>query len=113
MQRKATIWILEAFKTSPSEGIEAIAGIISIKFHLQKLTKRSLICSFKLPENHIIRNLMDDSPHRNITSNPHAIRSLTNQQRNITKEHIIDANVKSYSIFPFFDPLHQEFTPGN
>jgi len=56
---------------------------------------------------------MDDSPRRNITSNPHTIRSLTNQQRNITKGHIIDANVKSYGIFPSFDPLHQEFTPGN
>jgi len=41
MQRRATIWILGAFKTSPTEGIEAIAGIIPIKFHLQKLAKRS------------------------------------------------------------------------
>jgi len=56
---------------------------------------------------------MDDSPRCNITSNPHAIRSLTNQQRNITKGHIINANVKSYGIFSSFDPLHQEFTPGN
>ena len=43
MQRRATIWILRAFKTSPSEGIEALAGIIPIKFHLQKLANRSLI----------------------------------------------------------------------
>ena len=43
MQRKAAIWILGAFKTLPTEGIEAIAGIIPIKFHLQKLTKRSQI----------------------------------------------------------------------
>ena len=113
MQRRAAIWILEAFKTSPSEGIKAIAGIISIKFHLQKLAKCSLIHPFKLPENHIVRNLMDDSLHCNITSNPHTIRSLTNRQRNITKGHIIDANVKSYGIFPSFNLLHQEFTPGN
>ena len=43
IQRKAAIWILGAFKMSPSEGIEAIAGIIPIKFHLQKLAERSLI----------------------------------------------------------------------
>jgi len=78
MQRRAAIWILGAFKMSPLEGIEAIVGIIPIKFHLQKLTKHSLICSFKLPENHIVRNLMNDSPRCNITSNPYAIRSLTN-----------------------------------
>ena len=34
MQRRVAIWILGAFKTSPSEGIEAIAGIIPIRFYL-------------------------------------------------------------------------------
>ena len=43
MQRRATIWILEAFKTSLTKDIKAIAGIISIKFHLQKLARRSQI----------------------------------------------------------------------
>ena len=43
MQRRAAIWILGTFKTSPTEGIEAIAGLILIKFHLQKIAKRSLI----------------------------------------------------------------------
>jgi len=54
MQRRAAIWILGAFKMSPSEGIEAIAGLIPVKYHLQKLTKCLLIRPFKLPENHII-----------------------------------------------------------
>jgi len=43
MQRRAAIWILGASKTSPTKGIKAIAGIIPIKFHLQKLTRRSQI----------------------------------------------------------------------
>ena len=34
MQRKATIWILEVFKTLPIEGLKAIAGLIPIKLHL-------------------------------------------------------------------------------
>ena len=34
MQRRAAIWILGAFKTLPLEGIEAITGIIPMKFHL-------------------------------------------------------------------------------
>jgi len=41
MQRRAAIWILGAFKTSPMEGIEAIAGVIPIKSYLQKLASRS------------------------------------------------------------------------
>jgi len=78
IQRRATIWILGAFKTSPLEGIEAIAGIIPIKFHLQKLAERSLICSFKLPANYIIRDLMDDLPHQSKKPNSHAVSSLMN-----------------------------------
>jgi len=56
---------------------------------------------------------MDDSPHCNNSSNPHAVGFLTNRQRNIVKGHIIDSNVKSYVIFPSFAPLHKEFTPGH
>ena len=79
MQRRPAIWILGAFKTSPTEGIKAIAGIIPIKFHLQKLARRSQICPLKLPTNHIIRDLMDDAPNPIKKLNPHAISSLTNQ----------------------------------
>ena len=78
MQRRAAIWILGAFKMSPSEGIKAIVGIIPIKFHLQKLAERSLIWSFKLLANYIIRDLMDDLPHQSKEPNPHAVGLLTN-----------------------------------
>jgi len=40
MQNRAAIWITGAFKTSPSFGIEAIADLIPIKLHLQKLSGR-------------------------------------------------------------------------
>ena len=112
MQRRAAIWILGAFKTSSLEGIEALAGLIPIKYYLQKLTKRLLIWPFKLLENYIIQQLMDESSPYPNSSNPYTIGSPTNRQRNITKGHIIDSKTKSYGIFSLFDPLHQEFTPG-
>ena len=55
LQRRAAIWILGAFKILPAEGIEAIAGIIPIRFHLQKIARRSQICPLKLPDNHILK----------------------------------------------------------
>ena len=113
MQRRAAIWILGAFKTSPSAGIEAITGIIPIKFHLQKIAKRSQIWPCKLPSNHIIRSLMDDSPPSPTTSNPHKIGSLTNRQRTQTKGHLTDSYNKFLGIFPSFSPTSIKFSPGN
>ena len=113
MQRRATIWILGAFKTSPSEGIEAITGIIPMKFHLQKIAKRSQIRPFKLLTNHILRNLMDDLPPLSTIPNPHKIGSLTNRQRILTKGHLIDSYNKSHGIFLSFSPLSIEFSPGH
>ena len=112
MQRRAAIWILGAFKTSPSMGIEAITGIIPIKFHLQKITRRLEICPLKLPPSHLLRSLMDDSSSLSITPNPHHIVSLTNHQRNLTKGHLIDSLNKALGIFPSFSPLNPEFSPG-
>ena len=78
MQRRAAIWILGAFKTLPLKGIEMVAGLIPVKSHLQKITKRSQIRSFKLLKNHILNNLLDDSPHQSNSFNYHNIGSLTN-----------------------------------
>ena len=113
MQRRAAIWILEAFKTSPSEGIEAITGIIPIRFHLQKITRRSQIPLFKLPTKHILRELMDDSPLSSNNPNLHTVGSLTNRQKNIAKGHLINSCNKAYRIFPSFSPLNSEFFPGS
>jgi len=93
-------------------GIEAIAGMILIKFYLQKIARRSEICPLKLPPSHLLRSLMDDSPSLSITPNPHCVGSLTNRQRNLTKGHLIDSLNKTLGIFPSFSPLNPEFSPS-
>ena len=113
MQRRAAIWILGAFKMLLSEGIEAIVEIIPIKLHLQKLARRSQIRPFKLFTNHILRELMDDSPISSNKPNPHVVSSLTNCQKNISKGHLIDLCNKAYGIFPSFSSLNPEFIPGS
>ena len=113
MQGRAAIWILGAFKTLPLEGIEAIARVIPIKFHLWKIASRSQICPFKLPSNHILRNLINDLTPSPFSPNPHSIGLLTNRQRTITKGYLIDSYNKSHGIFPSFSPLNPEFSPGH
>ena len=113
MQRRAAIWILGAFKTLPTEGIKAIAGIIPIKFHLQKLARRSQIQSLALLSNHLIRSLMDDLSSSSNKSIPYSINTLTNWQRNIAKGYLINSNNKVYGIFSSFLPLYLELAPGS
>jgi len=113
MQRRAAIWILGAFKTSPTEGLEAIAGLIPIKLYLQKLASRSQLRSATLPENHLIKTLMDN-PH-NTCYKPlsHLINTLTNCQKISIKGHLMDSNNKLYEVFPYFSPLNLEFNLGS
>ena len=113
LQRRAAIWILEAFKTSPMEGIEAIAGVIPIKFHLQKLASRSQLHSLALPASHLIRTHMDDPSNSSTKPLPHSINMLTNRQRTIVKGFLIDSNNKLYGVFPAFSPLHSELFSGS
>jgi len=105
MRRRATIWILGAFRTSPTEGFEAIAGLIPIKFHLQKLASKSQLCSAALPENHLIRILMDDPHNVYNKPTPHSINTLTKHQKTIVKGYLINSNNKLFGIFPSFSPL--------
>ena len=95
------------------EDIKAITEIIPIKFYLQKLTRRSQIRPFKLPTNHILRELMNDSSILSSKPNSHTVSSLTNHQKNIAKGHLIDLCNKAYGIFSLFSPLNQEFSPGS
>jgi len=110
MQRRAAIWILGAFRTSSTEGLKAIAGLISIKLHLHKLASRSQLCSAILPKNYIIKTLIEDIPTK---PSPHSINMLTDCQKNSVKEHLIDSYNRLYRIFPSFSPLDSELNPGS
>jgi len=78
MQRRAAIWILGAFKTSLSYGIEAIAELVPIKLHPQKLGGRSQLQAHKLPPNHLVHFLMDSQYNAPPTCNFIPLNSLTN-----------------------------------
>ena len=53
------LWILGVFCTSLSAGIKAIAGLILIYLHLQKLNGRFHLRVYTLPINHVIKSLLE------------------------------------------------------
>ena len=113
MQRRATIWILGVFKTSLSEGLEAITGLIPIKSHLQKLVGRSQLHSAILPPNHLLRTFMDDHSDTHARLSSYSINTLMSHQKTITKGYLINSNNKLYGVFPAFSSLHLEFNLGS
>ena len=112
LQRRAAIWILGAFKTSPAYGIEAIAGLIPICLHLQKLSGRSQLRGHT-PANHIIRTLLDNSPNSPLPPHDLSLGMLTKRQCGLLKSHVIDIDNRFNEVFPAFDPINPELQPGN
>ena len=112
MQRRAAIWILGVFKTSPTEGIEAIMGLLPIKLHLQKLLGRSQLLAMSLPTNHIIRTLIDSSFSSPYNWHSFFLDYFTEQQRVNIKGHLVDSNNRSHRLFPSFSPTYPELSLG-
>ena len=113
MQRRAALWITGAFWTSPSEGIEAIAGLISITLHLHKLNSRHHLCYASIPPSHAINLLLDSQHAKNQTSHRVATSKLTVKQQAILKSPIKDVNKCLNGVRNCFNPLHPLFSSGS
>ena len=111
MQRRAVIWILEAFKMFPLFSVEAIARLIPTNLHLQKLSRRSQLHAHSLPNNHILCSLME--PKSVTLSKPHTLSlgSLSKQQCELIKGPVVNMDNHFNKVFPLFDSLNPEFVP--
>ena len=107
MQRRAAIWILGTFKTSPSFGV---AGLI---LHLKKLSGRSQLRTHSLSSNHILHSLMEPREDSSYYQHPLSLGSLTRHQHNLTKGSLVDMDNWYNEVFSSFNPLHPELLPGN
>ena len=113
LQRRAATWILGAFKMSPSYSIEAIAGLIPICLHLQKLSGRSQLRGHTLSTNHIIRSLLDNNPNCPFPPHDLSLGSLFKRQRCLLKGHIVDMDNRFNEVFSAFDLINPELQPSN
>ena len=90
LQRHVALWIMEAFKTSPLLGVEAIAGLIPIHLHLKKLSGRSELKAHSLPSNHILWFLMRYKSDSSSPPYPLSLSMLTACQCNLIRGHLVD-----------------------
>jgi len=112
MQRRAAIWILRVFKTSPSFGIKAITELIPINLHFQKLSGRLQLRSHFLPHNHILQSLMEPKTLLSPKLHSLSLGFLSKCQRELIKGPVVDIDNCFNEIFPSFNPLNPEFALG-
>jgi len=65
MQRRAVLWILDAFCTFLTLGIKAIAILVPIHLHIQKLSRYHQLRTATLPNNHVIKSLLKERHSEN------------------------------------------------
>jgi len=65
MQHKVALWITGTFRTSPTDGIEAIVGLIPITLHMRKLNGKHHLRYSSIPSLHAINSLLDSQHAEN------------------------------------------------
>jgi len=80
MQRRAVLWITGAFRMSPTEGIEAIAGLVPIHLHLRKLNGRHHLRYASLSLSHAVNSLLDHAHATWHISKPHLTSPQNREQ---------------------------------
>ena len=113
MQCKAALWITGAFRTSPSDGIEAIAGLIPITLHMCKLNRRHHLRYGSIPSMHAINSLLDLQHVKNHPPHKTATSKLTNKQQFNLKSSIKDVNEYLNSVRECFNPFFPLFSLGS
>ena len=113
MQRRAVLWILDAFCNSPSASIKAIVGLISIHLYLQKLNGRFHFRAHTLLMNHIIKLLLEIRSMNDKDTHQLLLERLTPRQQANIRGPVINMGNRFNKIFPSFSSLNHEFSLGN
>jgi len=112
MQCKAALWILGAFCISSTGGIKALADLIPIQLHLNKLVKWSCLKTATLSSQHVLMSLLSAKHSKGALSHPQSLALLNNTQCAHLKGPILDTEASLLNLTECFDPLYAEATPG-
>ncbi|KXN85394.1 hypothetical protein AN958_11366 [Leucoagaricus sp. SymC.cos] len=112
MQQNAALWITGAFRTSPSGGVESLAGLIPIHLHLKKLTKCACLQYITLPKSHPIHTLLSAHNAKGALPHPRSLDLLSERNRATIQGPLVDADDILLNIEEKFSPLHNTNYPS-
>jgi hypothetical protein len=110
MQRRAALWIIGTFRTSPTMAIEAIAGLIPIHLHLSKLAQRSSVQMSTFHQMHVLH--MFSGLHAECTQYSLSPLFLTERQTDKVSRPLIEAVKHQPAPNKILTPLPMEGVPG-
>jgi len=112
MQRKASLWITGAFSTSPTGGIEALAGLIPIHLHLQKMAGRTNFRAATLSDTHPLRLILSQDHHKGAQPHPCAISQMSEAFKRKVKGTVMEIDRHLPELTESFEPVASEARPG-
>jgi len=104
---------VRAFKISLSFGVEAIASLIPIHLYLQKLSGRSQLRAYTLFANYILCSFIESNSDIPLHLHSLLLSSLARRQCGLIKDYLVNINNHFNEVFPLFDLLNSEFSPGS
>jgi hypothetical protein len=112
IQQQAALWIIGAFRTSPTGRCETIAGLIPIHLHICRLADQSSYRANTLLASHPLRTLLGSG--RSMVAEPHAqsIYHMTEVMQTKVKSSLMEVNSKMLDVGEVFEPLCPELAPG-
>ncbi|KXN81828.1 hypothetical protein AN958_03659 [Leucoagaricus sp. SymC.cos] len=113
MQRNAALWITGTFHTSPSGGVESLAGLIPIYLHLKKLTKQVALQYITLSKSHLIHTLLSTHNAKGALPHPRSLDLLSEHNRATIQGPLVDADDSLMNVKEKFFPLHNANYPGS
>ncbi|KAJ2927540.1 hypothetical protein H1R20_g9555, partial [Candolleomyces eurysporus] len=112
MQCKAACWITGAFCTSPTGGVESLAGLPPICLHLHKLSQRAVFRTATLSDSHPLRQKVVWDAVTETSSKIHTLTEVFSPtaEENTPGERLLDRH-QGRVLFDEFDPKGEDALP--
>ncbi|CAA7268140.1 unnamed protein product [Cyclocybe aegerita] len=113
MQRKAALWITGAFRTSPTGGLEALAGLIPVHLMLKKLATRAVYRVATLADTHPLRSMMGKGLLKQAAPHARSAALMTPAMRGKVKSTVMEVDERVHALTESFKPFALEARPGD
>jgi len=113
VQRLAALWIMGCFRTSPTGGTEALAGLVPMHILLKRLVSRSCARMATLGHSHPVRALLEPAQVGSAPPVPLGLAGLSTALKRRLISPAKDAQAACAEFTETFQALHPEMEPGN